>query len=95
MPPLPSLLEALVVEHGNKSLDDGEGGLYIDDSCHGVEDLHQKGSYGMLDLLTAGLKEERGTLLQDWWWKLLDRASCTKQNLYTYMAQHVHVHVCI
>lgn len=62
--PLPCLLEALVVEHGDKFLYDGEGGLDVDDSCHRVEDLHQEGSYGMLDLLTAGLKEECGTLLQ-------------------------------
>ena len=63
MPSLPSLLKALVVEHGYKSLYDREGGLHVDDSCHGVENLHQEGSYGMLDFLTARLKEESGTLL--------------------------------
>lgn len=71
VPSLSSLLEALVVEHADKSLDDREGGLNIDDSCHRVEDLHQKGSDGMLDLLTAGLKEECGALLQDLGCKLV------------------------
>ena len=73
MPSLPCLLEALVVEHADKSLDDREGSLNVDDGRHGVEDLHQEGSYGMLDLLTAGLEEECGTLLQDLGCKL-DRA---------------------
>lgn len=81
MPSLPCLLEALVVEHADKSLDDGKGGLDVDDSCHGVEDLHQEGSDGMLDLLTAGLKEERGTLLQDLGCKL-DKMTCTILNMH-------------
>ena len=63
MSSLSCLLEAGVVEHGDKSLDDGEGCLNVDDSCHWVEDLNQEGSYGVLNLLTARLKEECGTLL--------------------------------
>ena len=35
----------------------------MNDSCHRVEDLHQEGSDGVLDLLSTGLKEEGGTLL--------------------------------
>ena len=57
------LLKAVVVEHSDESLDDRQRGLDVDDSCHGVEDLDEEGSDGVLDLLSAGLEKEGSTFL--------------------------------